>query len=228
LTKADLLKQLNSKQAQEMTISQPETAHSFPNKSETVQPSAEEQRDNTDLHNPPTLASDALTTKQKNAIDLLITGMNDQETAKRVRVSRETVCNWRNHNPRFIAALEHKRHALMSVNADRLRRLSSKAIDVLENAMDSETYNGLPYRQKAAVHILRACGLYGKPILPPSRRPNKESVVNALTTAFQQARIEALEKSHAQSPHLKKIEDDCLQAISELLASRQSLAGDSL
>ena len=40
-----------------------------------------------------------LSVEQLNAIDILVQGRTDQETAETVGVARETVTRWRNDNP---------------------------------------------------------------------------------------------------------------------------------
>ena len=111
-----------------------------------------------------------LTLKQQNAVDLLIQGHSDRAVAEAVGVTRQTVCDWRNHNPAFIAELNRRRQDLWSSHADRLRRLADKAIKVLElDLMEAHPHpseSQLKLRQAAAVHILRACGLYGDNLLP--------------------------------------------------------------
>ena len=40
-----------------------------------------------------------LSIEQQNAIDLLVQGKSDRETAEAIGVSRQTVNNWRNNDP---------------------------------------------------------------------------------------------------------------------------------
>jgi hypothetical protein len=119
-----------------------------------------------------------LSGKQKSAIKLIILGCNDQEIARRVRVSRETVCNWRNHNPAFIAELNTQCQDLWQANTNRLRLLMETAIEVLEQ--DMVKYSDRSSRQRAAVHILRSAGMYGKH-LQPQGEIYPEAVAQALT-----------------------------------------------
>ena len=46
-----------------------------------------------------------LSVEQLNAIDVLVQGRTDKETAETVGVARETVTRWRNDNPHFAAQL---------------------------------------------------------------------------------------------------------------------------
>jgi hypothetical protein len=57
----------------------------------------------------PTFTPKPLSIEQRNAIDLLILGKTDQETADRVGVSRETVWSWHHEHPIFMSTLERRR-----------------------------------------------------------------------------------------------------------------------
>ena len=50
-----------------------------------------------------------LSVEQLNAIDILVQGKTDQETAQSVGVVRETVTRWRNDNLYFAAELNKQR-----------------------------------------------------------------------------------------------------------------------
>ena len=108
-------------------------------------------------HNPtqPDVKTWALSPYQETAVDLLASGKTITDTAKLVDVTRQTVSEWVHHHPGFQAALNSRRQELWAGMSDRLRGLLPKALDVLEHELDGET--PLP----AAVHILKACGLYG-------------------------------------------------------------------
>ena len=62
---------------------------------------------------------------------------------------------WLNHHPGFQAALNRRRQELWVGMTDTLRGLLPKALEVLKSELESET--PLP----AAIHVLKACGLYG-------------------------------------------------------------------
>ena len=97
-----------------------------------------------------------LSIQQQNAIDLLVQGKSDRETAEAIGVSRQTVTNWRNNNPVFIAELNKQRKAVWGAQVDRIRYLISAALDVLEEDLQDTKNKHL--RQKAAIHILQAVG----------------------------------------------------------------------
>jgi hypothetical protein len=95
-----------------------------------------------------------LTAKQMNAIGLLVQGQTDREVGEQVGVTRETVTRWRNDNPYFAAELNAQRSALWQGSHHRLRGLVNKAVDVLEQALESGD-------RRAAVEVLKAVGVYG-------------------------------------------------------------------
>jgi hypothetical protein len=113
----------------------------------------------------------ALTPQQETAVDLLISGKNIMATATAIEVTRQTVSEWRNHHPGFQAALNSRRQELWVGMTDALRGLLPKALEVLKCELEGET--PLP----AAVHVLKACGLYG--MVPPHGATALEDVVLA-------------------------------------------------
>ena len=100
-------------------------------------------------------AGSRLSVEQLNAIDILVQGRTDQETAETVGVARETVTRWRNDNPHFTAELNKQRRLIWGDSHDRLRALASKAVDTLETSLDEGD-------SRVAVEVLKAIGLYGQ------------------------------------------------------------------
>ena len=127
---------------------------------------------------PAPTAPTSLTTRQLNAIDLLITGITDSQTALALGVSRQTIARWCHRNPAFIAELNFRRQSFWGANAEKLRNLASKAIEVLDEHVQEADDPML--RQRAAVHILRSAGMYGKH-LQPQGEIYPEAVAQALT-----------------------------------------------
>ena len=111
----------------------------------------------------------ALSVEQLNAIDVLVQGRTDQETAETVGVARETVTRWRNDNPHFTAELNRQRRLIWGNSHDRLRALASKAVDTLEVALTEGD-------AKVAMEVLKAVGLYGQ-VGPPSEPEDAELVL---------------------------------------------------
>ena len=93
-----------------------------------------------------------LSIEQRNAIDLLIQGQTDEQVAEAVGVTRQTVCQWRNNNSEFIAELNTRRKEVWSSQDDRIRHLQNAALEVMEDALNSEDEN---LRLKAAIQISR-------------------------------------------------------------------------
>jgi len=124
-----------------------------------------------------------LSVEQENAIDLLIQGKSDREVAEAVGVARQTVNQWRNQDAVFIAELNVRRHAIWGSQTERLRSLIAKAVDVLERDLDSED---LRLRQSAAVHLLKAVGLYRADL-----EPTGETSAEAIEDQWAQAKLMA-------------------------------------
>jgi transposase len=100
--------------------------------------------------------TDTLTPQQAVAVDTLVTGSTVTEAAETVKVSRQTVSGWLHHDAAFQAALNARRQELWTGHVERLRSLVPKAMDALEVGVTDEKQGVV-----AAVHILKAVGLYG-------------------------------------------------------------------
>lgn len=96
-----------------------------------------------------------LTPQQEAAVVLLASGKNISDTAAALEVSRQAVSGWANRNSAFIAALNLRRQELWSEVVDSLRCLIPQAIEVLENELKGKD------PLAAAVHVLKASGIYG-------------------------------------------------------------------
>lgn len=99
----------------------------------------------------------SLSIEQENAIDLLITGKSDKDTGEVCGVSRQTVIAWK-REPEFHAELNKRRAALWQEDIDRLRSLVGDSITILAEDLQADSKK---VRREAAVHILRAVGIYG-------------------------------------------------------------------
>jgi hypothetical protein len=92
------------------------------------------------------------TLPQLSAIDLLVSGKNDKETAELLGLSRTAVTKWRLYDPVFQAALNLRRTEVWGAGIDRLRSLIPKALDALADELEKKDS---PNRMKAAVEVLR-------------------------------------------------------------------------
>ena len=107
---------------------------------------------------------DNLTVMQEKAIQLLMTGLTDQAVADQLGLARQTVCNWRHNEAAFAARFNVERQDLWSTHREKLRSLVAQAVDVLAEDMAAKLEPKL--RQSAAIHVLKAVGLYGQDMKP--------------------------------------------------------------
>ena len=107
---------------------------------------------------------DNLTVMQEKAIQLLMTGGSDQAVADELGMARQTVNNWRHNDAVFAARFNAERQALWSTHREKLRSLVAQAVDVLAEDMAATLEPKL--RQSAAIHVLKAVGLYGQDMKP--------------------------------------------------------------
>ena len=107
---------------------------------------------------------DNLTVLQEKAIQLLMTGRSDQAVADELDITRQTVNNWRHNDAAFAARFNAERRALWSTHREKLRSLVAQAVDVLAEDMAATLEPKL--RQSAAIHVLKAVGLYGQNMTP--------------------------------------------------------------
>lgn len=111
-----------------------------------------------------------LTTEQSAAVDLLASGKTISETAVALDVSRQTVSEWCRSHAGVQAELHARRQELWAGTTDRLRSLLPKALEVLAEEME-EGEN----RLLAAVHVLKACRLYGAEV--PTGSTDVEEII---------------------------------------------------
>ena len=142
--------------------------------------------------------ADKLSVEQLNAIDILVLGKTDQETAATIGVARETVNRWRNDNPYFAAELNKQRKESWGVNRHRLQALATKAVDAIEMALDRGD-------SKAAVEVLKIVGIYGG-LEPPSGPVDAELVT--MESAKQWAAMELAKRPPSSDPIMDLISRD--------------------
>jgi Icc-related predicted phosphoesterase len=70
-----------------------------------------------------------LSQEQMNSIEHLLQGRSDRSVAEAVSVSRQTVWEWRNHDPLFIAELNRQRYEMWKEAHERLKSLANRALD---------------------------------------------------------------------------------------------------
>jgi len=114
--------------------------------------------------------SQNLTDKQRLAINLIVRGKNDGVVASEVGVTRETVNRWKHEHACFQAELNSERYGLWDKSTRDLEELSAKAVEVLKAELEGEN------RLKAAVHVLKALGMYGHKDNMPSGPTDPEEI----------------------------------------------------
>jgi hypothetical protein len=130
-----------------------------------------------------------LSLEQMNAIDHLLQGQSDRAVAEAVGVSRQTVWEWRNRDPLFIAELNQQRLELWSEARERLKTLANRALDVLEEQLDS----GDPKAALAAAkYVLQGTQLLGDTNLSLNGPTTPEEVI------MEKLRIEARKELMAE------------------------------
>ncbi len=76
-----------------------------------------------------------LTVTQRNAIDLLVSGLTDPTVAKRVGVSRTTITKWRLYDPLFQFELDRLRRKTWSPTTDGLRAVMPDALNSIRRQL---------------------------------------------------------------------------------------------
>jgi len=115
-----------------------------------------------------------LSIEQQNAIDHLLQGKSDRATAEAIDVSRQTVWEWRNHDPLFIAELNRQRFELWSEAKARMKSLANRALDVVELQLGSSEPKAA---LAAARYVLQGTQLLGETKLNIGGPTTPESVI---------------------------------------------------
>jgi hypothetical protein len=132
-----------------------------------------------------------LSIEQENAIDNLLQGKSDRATAEAVGVSRQTVWEWRNRNPVFIAELNRRRFELWDEAQERMKSLANLAIDVVELQLGS----GDPKAALAAAkYVLQGTRLLGDTNLCVDGPTTPEGVILAELRGKARQELEAKNK----------------------------------
>ena len=115
-----------------------------------------------------------LSIEQANAIEHLLQGQSDRVVAEAVGVSRQTVSEWKNHDPLFIAELNRQRSEMWKEARERLKSLANRALDVVEVQLDS---GDLKASLAAAKYIMQGTRLLGDADLPKGGPTTPEAVI---------------------------------------------------
>ena len=156
-----------------------------------------------------------LSQEQMNAIDYLLKGQSDRAVAEAVGVSRQTVCVWRNNDPLFIAELNRQRIELWSEARERLKSLANRALDVVEQQLDSSDPKAA---LAAAKYVLQGTQLLGDTDLPLKGPTTPEIVI--LERLRSEARKELIAKEPTKPRSMLELDQFETAEIERNLAER--------
>lgn len=97
----------------------------------------------------------SLSIVQHNAIDMLIMGSNDRETAETVGIQRSTVTKWRLYNTEFKIELNRRRHEIWGSSLDKMRSLLALSLTAL---LETLTDHSKEDRWKVAMEVIKSVG----------------------------------------------------------------------
>jgi hypothetical protein len=142
-----------------------------------------------------------LTPVQMQAVSLLAVGESITSVAEKLKVSRQTVSGWMNNDANFNEAIWLIQYELWNGEIRRVRAMTSKALDVLFEAFESEDYK---VRLTAAKMLLSPLGLPAlisqrfQPLQKEYWRPLDESEKQRLAKTMQLAGQEVGDLSDAK------------------------------
>jgi hypothetical protein len=158
-----------------------------------------------------------LSIEQANAIEHLLQGQSDRAVAEVVGVARQTIWEWRNHDPLFIAELNRQRSEMWQEARERLKSLANRALDVVELHLDSDDPKA---SLAAAKYILQGTRLLGDTDLPKEGPITPEDVIMAelRTDARQELAVkEGPTRSRLFDPFM---EEDLSARVEDMAESR--------
>ena len=136
-----------------------------------------------------------LSIEQANALEHLLQGQSDRAVAEVVGVARQTIWEWRNHDPLFIAELNRQRSELWMEAHQRLKSLANRALDVVVLHLDSDDPKA---SLAAAKYVLQGTRLLGESDLPKGGPTTPEGVIMARLRS--EARMELVAQGKGQDP----------------------------
>jgi len=164
-----------------------------------------------------------LSQEQLNSIEHLLQGKSDRAVAEAVGMSRQTIWEWRNHDPLFIAELNRQRSELWWDARERLKSLANRALD----AVEVQLYSGDPKASLAAAkYVLQGTRLLGDTDLSTSGPTTPEEVI--LNRLRYEARMELIAQGKGRDPFkvdLFGIEDEVEDLAKSRLKKAMAEAG---
>jgi small-conductance mechanosensitive channel len=166
-----------------------------------------------------------LSIEQANAIEHLLQGQSDRAVAEAVGVSRQTISEWKNHDPLFVAELNRQRSEMWKEARERMKALANRALDVVELQFDSDDPKAA---LAAAKYILQGTLLLGDTDLPRSGPTSPEAVIMAKLRSEARMELEAEGKGKGRYPFkadLFRIEDEIEALANSRLKKAMAEAG---
>jgi hypothetical protein len=131
-----------------------------------------------------------LTPQQEIAIQMMLDGKTDVAISKRLKMRRQTINEWRNHNLDFIAELQLRRNQVWEKQRDKMSRAVDKAFDILIQNLDNEDEK---IKLAVAMQLVRMTGVQEN-LKNKTPLDAKTSEENKFHTALKQALGEVTEE----------------------------------
>jgi len=166
-----------------------------------------------------------LSIEQANAIEHLLQGQSDRAAAEAVGVSRQTISEWKNHDPLFVAELNRQRSEMWKEARERMKALANRVLDVVELQFDSDDPKAA---LAAAKYILQGTLLLSDTDLPRSGPTSPEAVIMAKLRSEARMELEAEGKDKGRYPFkadLFRIEDEIEALANSRLKKAMAEAG---
>jgi len=164
-----------------------------------------------------------LSIEQPNALEHLLQGQSDRAVAEAVGVARQTIWEWRNNDPLFIAELNRQRSEMWTEARERLKSLANRALDVVELHLGG----GDPKASlTAAKYILQGTRLLGDTDLPKEGPTTPEGIL--LQDLRREARQELEAKNGKRTQTLDYLLDPALLEADQRKDEIEALAQSRL
>lgn len=169
-----------------------------------------------------------LSPAQLSAVELIAEGHTDAEAARILKVSRQSVNTWRNHNPDFQEAVDEARREIHGKARERIEALSLKALDTIEKAVKA---GSVP----ASLGVIRAY----VSLVKPEPAPPEQTLVKVVyewckdkekAEADASTLQEKLQKAFDTGDYSKLTDDElnALQGALDPLGKMKSLSNEEL
>jgi hypothetical protein len=102
------------------------------------------------------LFQNELTPQQEIAVEMMMDGKTDLEISKKLKMRRQTINEWRNHNMDFIFELQLRRSQVWEKQRDKMSHAVDKAFDILIKNLDNKDEK---IRLAVAMQLVRMTGV---------------------------------------------------------------------